>query len=102
MLAVYKFSLTSKREAGVLLSYPTELCIQEEAEVDALSLRGEGEEARRDTNGDLRLVAAETQLIQGLLRVLGAHLQDLRHTGVSAGRKLERDVRQRPEKKLLS
>ena len=69
--------LTGEGKAGVFLSYPPQLGVQEEAEVDALGQGGEGEEARRDSNRDLWLIAAEAQLIQSLLRILRTHLQDL-------------------------
>ena len=73
-------SITGKREAGVFLSYPPYLWIQEEAEVDALSLRRKGEEARRDAHCDLWLFAAKTKLIQSILCILWIQLQDLWHT----------------------
>lgn len=77
-------SLTSQGEAGVFLSYALQLRVQEEAEVDAFSHGGEGEEARRDTGGDLRLVVAESQMVERLLWVLGTQLQDIGHAGAQS------------------
>lgn len=80
-------SLTSKGEARVFLSNAPYLWVQEDAEVDALSHGGEGEEARRDADSDLWLIAAEAQLIQRLFCILRAQVQDFRHTGVQDGEK---------------
>lgn len=79
-----QLSLTSQGEAGVFFSYALQLRVQEEAEVDALSHGGEVEEARRDPDGDLGLVAAKTQMVESLLRVLRTQLQDFRHTGAQS------------------
>lgn len=61
---------TCKRKARVFLSYPPQLRVQKQTEVDALCLGGEGEEARRDTNCDLWLIAAKTELVQRLFSIL--------------------------------
>lgn len=59
-----------------------------------MSHGGEGEEARRDTDGDLGLVAAKTQMVESLLWVLGIQLQDVRHAGARS-RERERVIQRK-------
>jgi hypothetical protein len=51
--------LTGQGESWVLLSEPVQLGLKEEAEVDAVGMGGEVDEADRYTGRDLRLITTK-------------------------------------------